>query len=352
MKHFLNLMLFLLSTAFLAVGLEQQLDIAPVYTFGGAFGGAVLLGVVSPFMPAGIMRMGLLTELWIGELIKHFRHSNTFLSRIANKNNMVNKNAIHFADIGVDPNVLVNNTTYPIPSAQRTDSDIVIALDKFDTENTIITDDELYALPYDKPGSVLNQHRETLEEFTAEKSAHSLCPDEDTATTPVVLTTGASNGYTAARKRLTINDVIKAQRLLDDLKIPAEGRELVLCPLHVEDLLLTSQVFKEQYSKIKPGEVLDMYGFKVSKFVANPLFSNSNGKKKAFGAAANAATDLATSLFYYNRRAVQARGSVSMYKAEAKNDPKYRQSEVGFRMYHICLPKKWDGFGAIVSSVV
>lgn len=295
--------------------------------------------------------MGLLVELWTGEILKNFRHTNSFLGRIARKDSMVNKNAIHFVDIGVDPKVLVNNTTYPIPSAQRTDEDIVIALDKFETENTIITDDELYALPYDKPGSVINQHRETLEEYTAEKAAHSLCPTEDTAETPIVMTTGASNGYTQARKRLTINDVIKAQRLLDEMKIPADGRELVLCPLHVEDLLLDSKAFENQYSRIKPGEVLDMYGFKVTKFVANPVFNNATGKKKAFGAAVNPASDLPASLFFYNRRAVQATGSVKMYKAEAKDDPKYRQSEVGFRLYHICLPKKWEGFGAIVSSM-
>jgi hypothetical protein len=230
--------------------------------------------------------------------------------------------------------------------------DVAITLDKLETENTIITDDELYGLPYDKEGSVLRDHRMSLQQKAAEKSAHSLCPQADSANTPVLKTTGGSNGYTVARKRMTINEIIKAQRLLDQLKVPAEGRELVLSPLHVEDLLMTSQAFKEQWFKIKSGEVLDMFGFLVSKFVANPLFSNSTGEKKAFGAAENASDDLETSFFYYNKRTVQATGTAKMYHAKAADDPKYRQSEVGFRIYHLCLPKKNIGFGAIISDIV
>jgi hypothetical protein len=277
---------------------------------------------------------------------------NSFLSRITSQNQYVNNNTIHLVDIGADPDVLVNNTTYPIAGAQRTDVDLAIALDKFDTENTIITDDELYALPYDKSGSVIEQHREVLEEKTAEKSIHSLCPLEDTASTPIIMTSGDATGYSNNRKRLTVNDIIKAKRELDNLKVPMQGRELVLCNQHVEDLLMTSQVFKEQWYKIKTGEPLDIFGFKVSQFVTMPLFSNSTSQKKAWGTAAAPSTDLETSVFYYNKRAVQARGDVKMFHSKAEDNPQYRQSELGFRVYHICLPKKSTGFGAIVSTLV
>jgi hypothetical protein len=294
----------------------------------------------------------LLTELWTGELLKHFRHEAYFLSRIPNADNYVEKDAIHLADMGADPNVLINNTTYPIASAQRADDDIVISLDKFDTENTIISDDELYGLPYDKKGSVLNQHREVLEEKTAEKSLHALCPAEDTADTPVILTTGTSNGEPNARKRLTVSDIAKLKRALDLLKVPQIGRELVLNPWHVEDLLQTSQAFAEQWYRRETGKILNMFGFNISEMGYYPVFNSANGQKTAFGAVANPATDLAASVAFYAPRAIQAKGSAKMYYKDSSTDPKYRQSEIGFRLYHICLPKKITGFGALVSDVV
>ena len=36
------------------------------------------------------------------------------------------------------------------------------------------------------------------------------------------------------------------KRALDNLRVPSDGRRLVLCPDHVNDLLLTSQAFREQ----------------------------------------------------------------------------------------------------------
>jgi hypothetical protein len=40
-----------------------------------------------------------------------------------------------------------------------------------------------------------------------------------------------------------------------------------------------------------------------------------------------------------------------MYHSLAENDPENRRSVVGFRIHHICLPKKDLGFGALVSQV-
>lgn len=294
----------------------------------------------------------LLADLWTGELLQKFRNEATFLGRIPSADNFVNKDAIHLADMGADPEVLINNTTYPINSAERTDDDIVISLDKLETENTVITDDELYALPYDKPGSVLNQHRQVLEEMAAKKSLHALCVASESAETPIVWTSGNSDGATNARKRLTVMDIAKMKLYLDNLLVPQAGRELVLNPWHVFDLLNTDEKFAEQWYKRESGKILNMFGFMISEMGYHPTFSNATGLKKAFGAAANAADDLAASVVYYNQRAVQAKGSATMYYLDARNNPTYRRSEVGFRLYHICLPKKSLGFGALVSQPV
>lgn len=326
---------------FLGVELSTQLIVVGV------------LGTLMSFIPQnGFAFFALIPSLWTKELLKNFRHEGEFLSRIPKRNQYVKSDTIHMVDLGADPAVLVDNTTYPIASAQRPDSDVVISLHKFDTENTIVTDDELNNLPYDKPGTVLESHRLSLEESTMGMSAHSLAPQAALGTTPVVFTSGVSNQDTNARKRMTTADLVKMKRYLDDLKIPKKGRELVLCPAHTEDLLLVSQVFRDQFFKTNSGTILDLFGFKISQFSDNPLFSNATGEKKAWGAAANAADELDVSLAYFNGRAVQATGSAKIYHAKAENDPERRESKFGMRLYHLCLPKKTTGFGAIVSNIV
>lgn len=307
-----------------------------------------------PMVPSGSLAMGLLTEIWTGELIKKFRHEKQFLSEIPSRNDLVNNNSIHLVDVGADPEVLINNTTYPIPIASREDADIAIGLDKFETENTRVTRDELYALSYDKIASVQEQHRLTLEDKTADKACHALAPSISSDNTPLILTTGSSDGATYARKRITMNDIILAKRKLDDLKVPMQNRLLVLCNQHIEDLLLVSETFTKQYKDIQAGQILNLFGFKIYQYLNTPTYSLVNAvlTKKAFGAAATPSDDQASSVFFYAPRAFQCRGDVEMFYQEASTNPTMRENVLGFRVYHICLPKKSTGFGAIVSATV
>lgn len=353
MKAFLKLFYGLFFAAVMAlVG-------SAIFGVGLDISGPVVLGlsvVQSIAMPSmgGAFFAGVLQELWTGELINKFRHTGTFMDRIPSFNQYVNNDAIHLSDIGADPEVLINNTTYPIENVQRTDDDVVISLDKFDTKNTKITDDELYALPYDKEGSAIRQHREVLEEATIEKTLHALCPLTNDAESPVISTTGASNGAaTNPRLRLTPADIIAAKKALDDLKVPKKDRLLVLCNDHVEDLLLTSENFEKNYvnKDIASGKIMNMYGFEIHELSYNPVFDNTTGNKKAYGAAAAPATDRNASVFFYAGRAGKATGSVTMYRKLASEDPENRATLVGFRIRHIGFPKTKVGFGAIASTV-
>ena len=102
------------------------------------------------------------------ELINNFRHDNTWLETLTPKPQWVGNDAIKIPKRGTAPKVLINNQIYPIQSNKREDGHIIVALNKYDTENTTVTDDELNALPYDKLGDVQQQHREELEDKTAE----------------------------------------------------------------------------------------------------------------------------------------------------------------------------------------
>lgn len=316
-----------------------------------------LFALVASVLPVGLsartgelhLRAGVLVDLWTGELITKFRFVGKWLSIIPSEDKYVNNNVIHLADVGADPAVLINNTSYPIASSSRTDSDIAISLKKFDTENTKISKDELYALPYDKNASVIDQHKLVLEETTSQYGLFSLAAAGDTASTPLVLTTGADNG--SSRKRMTIFDFSVMKKKQDDLKIPLVGRFVVLCNDHVNDLLQTDQSFRDRFWNTQSGEPMDFMGYKVFQDVYNPIYNGSLAKK-AWGAAAAPTTDRNASVFGYAPRAFQAKGDVSMFYQIADINPTNRESVVGFQLYHIVMAKKNIGFGAIVSDVV
>ena len=293
-------------------------------------------------------------DLWTAELVNKFRHDKDYLRVVPRRDDLVEADNIHWANIGADPAVLINNTTYPIDAAARTDTDAYISLDKFQTKVTTISDDELYALPYDKPGSVIRQHREVLEDKTAEYGLWQLASEKTTANVEsLILTTGDSNGATKARKRLTITDVITAKKFMDTLDVPRHGRTLVLCPDHVEDLLLVSEAFEKQYQNIREGEVLRLYGFDVFEFSKTPIYAVASSvlKRNAFGAAAAPDTDQVGSPFFWAPNTMRALGTVKMYYQLAETSPTTQAGGINFRLMHKVLAKSRVGFGALVAAI-
>lgn len=123
------------------------------------------------------------------EMIKNFRHDNTWLAELKSKNQWVNNDVIKIPKQGAAPTVLIDNNVYPVAKSKREDSHVVVSLHKYDTTNTIVTADELNALPYDKTSDVQQQHREELEDVTAQHALHSISPASHTATTPVLVAT-------------------------------------------------------------------------------------------------------------------------------------------------------------------
>ena len=51
------------------------------------------------------------------------------------------------------------------------------------------------------------------------------------------------------------------------MEMPEDGRVLVLCPDHVNDLLEADQTFKDKFYNYTTGKLLNMFGFEVYTFV-------------------------------------------------------------------------------------
>lgn len=315
--------------------------------------GAVALNVIAiaigACLPKDVLRAGVFTEVWTGELVKSLRGGleGSWLDGVPDQSSIVNNDVIHLVEVGVDPDVLINNTTYPIPTQALSDKDIAVKLDKFQTKVTPITDDELYAASYDKMARVKESHGNAINDSKFTKAAHALCAQQDSAKTPVLKTTGERDA-TTGRLRLTMADVVALKSAMDKLGVPAENRRLVLCPDHANDLLLASQTFREQYNIDRAtGKVGKLYGFDVYEYANTPLYTQA-GKKKNLGVAAGDG-EFNCSFAFYTPRVFKATGSTKMYYSEAATDPEYQRNKINFRHYFLCMPKKEDA-GVVMMS--
>ena len=345
MKSLMKFMTGMLFNVVMGVVLASVIGVDAAY---GAASGVVLPMALGRFMPGGALMEGIYTEVWTGEMVKKLNAGlqATFLNGIPDYSTNVNNETIHLVDVGGDPDVLVNNTTYPIPIQNLEDGDIALSLDKFQTKATRVTDDQLYAISFDKMASVIERHMDAIVTVKYKKFAHALAPYSHTAKTPVIQTSGETDA-TSGRKKITLKDIIALKRAFDNMEVPEDGRVLVLCPDHVNDLLELDQSFRDKYYNYTTGKLMNMYGFEVYTFVNAPYF-NKNGVKLAYDAVPTA-TDHKGSFAFYRPRMFRAQGSTKMYYSEAATNPQTQENLVNYRNYDIVLPKKMEAIGAIYS---
>lgn len=312
----------------------------------GLVTGIVLPMLLGKFLPKDAALEGVYTEVWTGELVRRLRGGMTasWLDGVSDYSAAVKNETIHLIDVGGDPEVLINNTTYPIPLQELKDGDIALGLDKFQTKRTAVSDDELFAISYDKIGSVIERHSDAITIAKFKKAAHALAPNSNTKDTPVIQTSGEMDG---TRKKCTRKDIIALKRKLDALQIPASGRRLVLCSDHVNDLLEDDQKFRDQYYNYTSGKIANMYGFEVYEFENCPYFTKEGTKVPLKDTPGE--TDFQASFCFYIKRVFRAQGTTKMYYRDAQTSPDTQQNEVNFRHYYIVLPKKMEAIGAIYS---
>lgn len=324
-----------------------------------AASGVLALG--ASLMPSGTngnmaLFAGLNQEIWTDVLVKQFRRAEeaSFLNEIPDESRFVMagrgmNDIIHLVDVGVDPQVLINNSTYPLPVVNQADGDIPIQLDKYQTEVTAVTEDELAYIAYDKIALVQEKHSKAVIRERGKKAIHSLAPASDTVNTPVMVTTGSPDA--TGRKKMTYKDLIAFKRKVDDAGVDEDGRILVLCSDHYNDLLEdpdTKNVFSGQFQNEASGRLNQMLaGFKIYWYNLNPYFTALTKTKLAYGAIP-AAGDYKASVFFKADDMFRAAGRTKNYAKQP--EPRTQQWEYNIRHNYIVLPRKQRAIGAIVST--
>ncbi len=293
-----------------------------------------------------------LRELFLAMLIDKLRAPHTWLAKLKDESSFVGNNVIHLTEVGADPDVLINNTVYPISTAQRIDNDLPVALFKYDTTNTRVSVDELYAIPYDKQGSIIANHKLAMEEKMGAHGLYTIAPQAATATMPILVTTGANDG--TGRKRLRPEDLIALKFAYDKAKIPVAGRVLVLSNEHASDLLVSTlaSFISTAFQTVGTGGLAPMlYGFELHQDLFAPVYNLGTLTRRAFGAAP-AAGDTTASVAFSAGDCFRALGSAQMFFRDASLDPENRSSVAGFQVYGIAAPYTRRSQAAIVSGQV
>lgn len=351
LKIVLSFFLSFMLSVFAGSGIAHATGLPPTPVVGTLFTASLI-----PQELAGSFRSGVYKEVWTGEVIKALEaaQKTTFLEGIRDYSQYVSNvgdeaQGIHMTYFGVEPEVFINNTTYPIPIQELNGEDVIITLDKYQTKATPVTDDELYALAYDKMKMVKDAHGNAISKTKVKKALHALAPGSNTAKMPVLLTTGDDDG--TGRKRLTYADLVRFKTALDNLEVPEEGRRLVLCSDHENDLIIADQKFKDQYYNAASGKPYSQFGFEFFSFMQSPYYNPATLAKLSFGAVP-AATDRRATIFFSLERASKASGWTKMYYSEAAKDPQMQRNLINFRHHYIVMPTREEGRGAIVSANV
>lgn len=285
--------------------------------------------------------MAIEKQIWIDLIKEGMIPDTSFLSRSVDMSELVDNNKINLAEAGVEPNVLIDNKVFPVPTASRTDIPLELPLHTFDTENTVVRNIEEKESSYAKMESVTRGHRTSLIRKTSAYAAYNWCPTQDGAFTPVMAATGQANK--AGYKRVSFEDFLTMEAKFRSMDVDMNSLVAVLNAYHLADLMAEDmKLYREVLASGK------LFSFTLFTFNTTAMFDATTGQKKAFGAAADPAKDAISSLVYCDTEVMRAAGTTEIFVKY--KDPEQRGDVVGFQQRFTALPIRGKYIGAIYSG--
>lgn len=335
----------LLFNVLMGVLLAVLVGVNPMF---GAVGGAAL-GFI-PRGELGALYAGLNKEVWIEKVMEDFYPESGFLQESEDMSLFVDNDVINLTEAGADPNVLLNNNTFPVPTAQRTDTPLTLSLETFDTENTLVRNAEQVELVIDKMASVLKGHKRALYQEGMLRAAHNYAPTAHGANTPILEASGTDRGD--GLKRVKFEDIMALENYYDDKDWGMSGdgsRILVLHPKHKADLQAQDLTMYNRIFDVSTGRpVAYLYGFKIYLYSKTARYNSGTGAKVAYKAAA-AGTDSFASQAFLKTEVMRADGTVDMF--ERLKDPDQRGDIIGFQKRGLYLPFRNKALASLYSPV-
>ena len=279
-------------------------------------------------------------QLWTDIILEQPIQQDDFLSESEDLSDLVDNNTLHLADAGVEPEVFVDNDTYPVGIVSRDDTPVELSLHTLDTKNTDVRRIEEKESSYKKMESVARGHRNALLRKRRAMAAHNWAPLKDGDTTPVLITTGTAD--TGGRKRLTFDDLERLEARFRDQEVDMGNLVLVLTSTHLADLKNEDRKLYRECMKVKK-----IGNFRVDSYPHLPYYDTTTGQKQAFGAAPGATSSMA-SIAWVKPEVMRATGDTEPFVRY--NDPEARGDILGYQQRFTALPMRNKYIGAIYSG--
>jgi hypothetical protein len=277
---------------------------------------------------------GLAAEVWLPDVMEDFYPDNSFLREAEPMDQFVTKDIINLAEAGVDPDVIINNTTYPITETVANDVPHSLALDTYDTTSTIIRNAQAVELVYDQRTLYTNKHKKALLNKFSTKAIHAYAPQSNNSYNPVMVGTTSDS---------VLDMIIDLEQKFNDLDVPEENRVLVLCSKDQASIAKENKALYKEFMA-KPGSVL--YSFKIYRFSKAPAYNKTTGAKIAYGAALNPTTDILASVAFHSGEVMKAQGTFDFFSR--LKDPDVKGDKFNYQMRALALPKRNKYCGAII----
>ena len=278
-------------------------------------------------------------QIWIDQILEGFYPNDSFLSESRDLSALVEFNKINLAEAGVTPNVLIDNSSYPVATVGREDVPRELSLKTLDTENTVVRSIEEMETAYNKMESVIYGHRMALRKKCAELAAWNWAPLATSALTPVI-TAKSTEANAKGYKKLSFQDILNLEAEFDMFDLPEAGRIIMLNPIHKKDLMAEDMKLYKQILADKA-----VFSFKLYVSTLTPLYTAA-GQKQAFGSALAVDSAIA-SMAWHKDEVMRADGTADMFVTY--KDPKERGDIIGFQKRFVALPFRPKYMGSLIT---
>lgn len=293
-------------------------------------------------------------EVWLSRIIQLLNEADvaSFLVGISeipvnvtqiNAGQLTEINKIYVPETDFEVDILINNSTYPIPVQTYADGTIEITLDKYQTKVVSLPDDQTMGASYNIIDTATNRMRRAIMVEKYQKAIHSICPAANTTLTPILEATGGPDNLTdGTRPRLTYEDLVAAKKACKNFG----QKRIVLTEEHWNDLLLDRRRFGDKLVNHTTGMPAPVIAsFELHHYEGNMPLIDTNGDKKPYGSVA-VATDKEASVIFGVDGIAKKTGMTKQYFDPAK--PRTQANEYAIRHYFVVTPYQNKKIGAII----
>jgi hypothetical protein len=278
---------------------------------------------------------GLAAEVWLPDVMQNFYPDNSFLSAVRDLSSLVLADAINLAEAGADPDVLVDNTVFPIPTAVAADTPLRMVLKTYDTTSTVVRNAIAVELKYDQRALYVDKHRKALLKQMGKDAAYAYAPQVNSAFNPVLNIAGTATSF--------LDTMIDLQNKYNNLDDDGTERVLVLNPDHAAAIAKEDRLLYKSF-EAEPGKVL--FGFKIYTYTQLPFYVTATATKAAYGAAFDPAVHAKASIAFLGSEVMKSLGTFEMFSR--LKDPDNKGDVFNFQARFLASTMRNKYLGAII----